>query len=271
MMRMRRRVIIILMNNSNVEDQDVVNGDGGDGYNHQNNRNVSTKVEKPLFGNKSCLFRPNIFRTTPSAKALQNHHHHHPLTLNFHSRVRTDDAQLRSGNAGVRACLSDVGQHKHVLAWSIWDGDTNLIVHGKKYWKVKTHQWAQHRRELGLSLLDATWQKASDFPPPHKWCWGCLHFSPVLVSTVSTVSAISTGSTVSTATSSVIISVIAQIFINVITRNGKMSISDCIIIITIIASSWSSLPRLEICRDRWDRRSCKNFPNCVKFGGNNAN
>ena len=110
-------MIIILMNNSNVEDQDVVNGDGGDGYNHQNNRNVSTKVEKPLFGYKSCLFRPNIFRTTPSAKALQNHHHHHhPLTLNFHSRVRTDDAQLRSGNAGVGACLSDVGQHKHVLA-----------------------------------------------------------------------------------------------------------------------------------------------------------
>ena len=62
-------MIIILMNNSNVEDQDVVNGDGGDGYNHQNNRNVSTKVEKPLFGDKSCLFRPNIFRTTPSAKS----------------------------------------------------------------------------------------------------------------------------------------------------------------------------------------------------------
>ena len=109
-------MIKILMNNSNVEDQDVVNGDGGDGYNHQNNRNVSTKVEKPLFGYKSCFFRPNIFRTTPSAKPLQNHHHHHPLTLNFHSRVRTDDAQLRSGNAGVGACLSDVGQHKHVLA-----------------------------------------------------------------------------------------------------------------------------------------------------------
>ena len=29
--------------------------------------------------------------------------------------------------------------------------------------------------------------------------------------------------------------------------------------------------RLEICRDRWDRRSCKIFPNCVKFWGNNAN
>ena len=29
--------------------------------------------------------------------------------------------------------------------------------------------------------------------------------------------------------------------------------------------------RLEICWDRWDRRSCKIFPNCVKFWGNNAN
>ena len=29
--------------------------------------------------------------------------------------------------------------------------------------------------------------------------------------------------------------------------------------------------RLEICRDRWDRRSCKIFPNCVTFWGNNAN
>ena len=29
--------------------------------------------------------------------------------------------------------------------------------------------------------------------------------------------------------------------------------------------------RLEICRDRRDRRSCKIFPNCVKFWGNNAN
>ena len=28
--------------------------------------------------------------------------------------------------------------------------------------------------------------------------------------------------------------------------------------------------RLEICRDRRDRRSCKIFPNCVKFWGNNA-
>ena len=28
--------------------------------------------------------------------------------------------------------------------------------------------------------------------------------------------------------------------------------------------------RREICRDRQDRRSCKIFPNCVKFGGNNA-
>ena len=31
------------------------------------------------------------------------------------------------------------------------------------------------------------------------------------------------------------------------------------------------LNRLEICRDRWVRRSCKIFPNCVKFWGNNAN
>ena len=29
--------------------------------------------------------------------------------------------------------------------------------------------------------------------------------------------------------------------------------------------------RLEICRDRRDRRSCKIFPSCVKFWGNNAN
>ena len=29
--------------------------------------------------------------------------------------------------------------------------------------------------------------------------------------------------------------------------------------------------RLEICRDRQDRRSCKIFPNCVNFWGNNAN
>ena len=29
--------------------------------------------------------------------------------------------------------------------------------------------------------------------------------------------------------------------------------------------------RLEICGDRWDRQSCKIFPNCVKFWGNNAN
>ena len=29
--------------------------------------------------------------------------------------------------------------------------------------------------------------------------------------------------------------------------------------------------RLEICRDRRDRRSCKTFPSCVKFWGNNAN
>ena len=29
--------------------------------------------------------------------------------------------------------------------------------------------------------------------------------------------------------------------------------------------------RLEICRDQWDRRSCKIFPNCVKFWGNKAN
>ena len=37
---------------------------------------------------------------------------------------------------------------------------------------------------------------------------------------------------------------------------------------------WSTgLPvsRLEICRDRRDRRSCKFFPSCVKFWGNNAN
>ena len=61
--------------------------------------------------------------------------------------------------------------------------------------------------------------------PPFFTCFGfhCFYFS--------------TGSTVSTAASSVIISVIAQIFINVITRNGKKSISDCIII--IIASSLS--------------------------------
>ena len=32
-----------------------------------------------------------------------------------------------------------------------------------------------------------------------------------------------------------------------------------------------TIDRLEICRDRWDRRSCKIFPNCVKFWGNNAN
>ena len=32
-----------------------------------------------------------------------------------------------------------------------------------------------------------------------------------------------------------------------------------------------NIHRLEICQDRWDRRSCKNFPNCVKFWGNNAN
>ena len=58
--------------------------------------------------------------------------------------------------------------------------------------------------------------------PPFFTCFGfhCFYFS--------------TGSTVSTATSSVIISDIAQIFINVITRNGKMSISYCIIIIAII-------------------------------------
>ena len=31
------------------------------------------------------------------------------------------------------------------------------------------------------------------------------------------------------------------------------------------------LTRLEICRDRQDWRSCKIFPNCVKFWGNNAN
>ena len=31
------------------------------------------------------------------------------------------------------------------------------------------------------------------------------------------------------------------------------------------------LSRLEICRDRRDRRSCKIFPSCVKFWGNNAN
>ena len=31
------------------------------------------------------------------------------------------------------------------------------------------------------------------------------------------------------------------------------------------------LCRLEICQDRQDRRSCKIFPNCVKFWGNNAN
>ena len=29
--------------------------------------------------------------------------------------------------------------------------------------------------------------------------------------------------------------------------------------------------RLEICRDRRDRQSCKIFPSCVKFWGNNAN
>ena len=29
--------------------------------------------------------------------------------------------------------------------------------------------------------------------------------------------------------------------------------------------------RLGICQDRRDRRSCKIFPNCVKFWGNNAN
>ena len=29
--------------------------------------------------------------------------------------------------------------------------------------------------------------------------------------------------------------------------------------------------RLEICRDRRDRRSCKIFPSSVKFWGNNAN
>ena len=29
--------------------------------------------------------------------------------------------------------------------------------------------------------------------------------------------------------------------------------------------------RLEICRDCRDRRSCKIFPSCVKFWGNNAN
>ena len=36
-------------------------------------------------------------------------------------------------------------------------------------------------------------------------------------------------------------------------------------------SDFHHLRRLEICRDRWDRRSCKIFPNCVKFWGNNAN
>ena len=30
-------------------------------------------------------------------------------------------------------------------------------------------------------------------------------------------------------------------------------------------------PKLEICRDRQDQRSCKIFPNCVKFWGNSAN
>ena len=29
--------------------------------------------------------------------------------------------------------------------------------------------------------------------------------------------------------------------------------------------------RLGICQDRRDRRSCKIFPNCVKFWGDNAN
>ena len=55
--------------------------------------------------------------------------------------------------------------------------------------------------------------------PPFFTCFGfhCFYFS-----------------TVSTATSSVIISVIAQIFINVITNNGKKSIFYCIIIIAII-------------------------------------
>ena len=32
-----------------------------------------------------------------------------------------------------------------------------------------------------------------------------------------------------------------------------------------------AISRLEICRDRRDRRSCKIFPSCVKFWGNNAN
>ena len=38
-----------------------------------------------------------------------------------------------------------------------------------------------------------------------------------------------------------------------------------------VPSRFSGSPRLEICRDRRDRRSCKIFPSCVKFWGNNAN
>ena len=41
----------------------------------------------------------------------------------------------------------------------------------------------------------------------------------------------------------------------------------------VISAAWGKVVtfRLEICRDRRDRRSCKIFPSCVKFWGNNAN
>ena len=48
----------------------------------------------------------------------------------------------------------------------------------------------------------------------------------------------------------------------------KVSVNDCQ---KDKQKTYDQQGRLDICRDQWDRRSCKIFPNCVKFWGNNAN
>ena len=48
----------------------------------------------------------------------------------------------------------------------------------------------------------------------------------------------------------------------------KVSVNDCQ---KDKQKTYDQQGRLDICRDQWDRRSCKIFLNCVKLLGNNAN